>query len=225
MTTNRVVGIDGCKGGWVAVARDKDRWQWRTAAVDEISTLMDEDATTGIDIPIGLLDHGERECDLLARRALPGAASRVFVTPPRAVLELGWSAPNDVAQDLSRRLMGKGVSRQALALGPRVLAVDAVVRQRPQATVIEVHPELSFAAMGDGLPLPSKKTAEGVARRVGALRSAYAGIDDVLARMPERVPVDDCLDALAVLWSAERWRDRRALTLPAATRTPPFIAT
>lgn len=225
MTTNRVAGIDGCKGGWVCVIRDGDRWEWMTADVVGIGALIEDDATTGIDIPIGLLEVGERPCDGLARAGLPGAASRVFATPPRGVLELGWQVPNAVAQETSRRLMGKGVSRQALALGPRVLAVDEVVRLRPGLRVIEVHPELSFAAMSEGPPLPSKKTIEGERARIDALRQTYDGIAEVLSGAPAGVPIDDCLDALAVLWTAERWRDGVARTLPAAARERPFIAT
>jgi predicted RNase H-like nuclease len=225
VTTNRVAGIDGCRGGWVCVIRDGDRWEWTTSEVDGIGALIEDDATTGIDIPIGLLATGERPCDGLARAGLPGAASRVFATPPRGVLELGWQVTNAVAQEMSRRLMGKGVSRQALALGPRVLAVDEVVRLRPGLQVIEVHPELSFAAMSHGPPLPSKKTIEGARARVDALRQIYDEIDEILSRAPARVPMDDCLDALAVLWTAERWRDGVARTLPDEARERPFIAT
>jgi predicted RNase H-like nuclease len=99
-----------------------------------------------------------------------------------------------------------------------------VTRARPQARIVEVHPELSFAAMGDGMPLPSKKSTEGVTARLAALGRAYADLEYVVAEAPPRVAIDDCLDAIAALWSAERWCDGRARTLPEDARTPPFIA-
>ena len=54
---------------------------------------------------------------------------------------------------------------------------------------------------------------------------AFPVDDDLLADAPARVPVNDCLDALAVLWTAERWRDSVARTLPLGAMERPFIAT
>jgi predicted RNase H-like nuclease len=218
------VGIDGYRAGWVAVSRDHDHWAWATASIDEIGTLVPADAVVGIDMPIGLLESGERECDVLARQHLPGAAARVFMTPPRCVLELGPHAPNDLAQSVSRASMGKGVSRQALALGPRILALDAHLARHPSNSVIEVHPELSFAQMGGTGPLSSKKTARGVGQRLAVLLDVFASVADVVSTAPPDVPIDDALDALAALWSAQRWLDGTARTLPLAPGTGPFIA-
>ncbi len=102
-------------------------------------------------MPVGLLTSGLRPCDALARQELPGAASRVFTTPPRAVLELGPDAPNADVQALSRALTGQGVSRQALHLAPRILALDAALASREPRLVVEVHPELSFAELSGGV--------------------------------------------------------------------------
>ena len=46
---------------------------------------------------------------------------------------------------------------------------------------------------------------------------------DTLADTPRDVPLDDALDALAALWSAVRWRDGRARTLPDGAAERPFI--
>ena len=217
------VGIDGCRGGWVAVRLVGSGLTWTTAPVDRIDLLVGPDAVAGIDIPIGLAEHGLRDCDSLARAALPGAASRVFTTPPRAVIELGPAAPNSEVQEVSRRLSGRGVSRQALHLAPRILAVDALLARSPGLAVVEVHPELSFAALA-GRVLSRKKGDAGVAERIGALRGWLPGVDGVVAARPRGVPIDDALDALAALWSAVRWRDGLARTLPDGARTRPFIA-
>jgi predicted RNase H-like nuclease len=218
----RAVGIDGCRGGWIAATLDDGGLRWRTASVDGIGDLADADVATGVDMPIGLLDSGLRACDAVARRELPGAASRVFTTPPRPVLELGPQAPNGDAQALSRELTGQGVSRQALNLAPRILALEAVLTALPGHRVVEVHPELSFAELA-GHVLDRKKSPEGVDQRLTALAEWIPGVRGLVASRPRGVPVDDALDALAALWSAVRWRDGLARTLPIDATEAPFI--
>jgi predicted RNase H-like nuclease len=216
-------GIDGYPGGWVRAALTADGIAWSTAEVDGIAALLPAGMVTGIDMPIGISDLGRRECDLLARRELPGAGSRVFSTPPRPVLELGLAARNEEVQQLSVRLAGVGVSRQALGLATRILALDAALRADPAIVAIEVHPELSFAGLA-GRVLDRKKSAAGVGQRLAALLTWRADVADALALAPPDVPVDDALDALAALWSAVRWRDGQARTVPAHATRPPFIA-
>lgn len=217
------IGVDGYPRGWVAALLDDGNITWATTPVDAVEELCRPDAVTGIDMPIGLLERGLRECDALARRELPGAGSRVFTTPPRAVLALGSQAANDEAQRLSHDLSGQGVSRQALALGPRILALDQVVAAHPNRSIVEVHPELSFAALA-GRVLDSKKRAAGVGQRISALATWLPGVAEIVGRAPADVPIDDALDALAALWSATRWRDGTARTLPAGAHRRPFIA-
>lgn len=215
-------GIDGYPGGWVRATLADDVITWSTAAVDGIGDLLAPGTVTGIDMPISLSDDGLRPCDALARRELPGAASRVFTTPPRPVLQLGLSAPNAQAQELSVRLTGTGVSRQALGLASRILALDAVLAAHPDLEAVEVHPELSFAVLA-GRVLARKKSAAGVGERVSALQEWRRDIAAVLAGAPPDVPVDDALDALAALWSAVRWRDGLARTIPDGATDRPFI--
>lgn len=222
-TGRQAAGIDGYPGGWVCAHLTRGAITWSTAEVDAIATLLQQDTITGVDMPIGLSDSGLRECDSRARRELPGAASRVFTTPPRAVLMLGLEARNEEVQALSRRLTGRGVSRQALGLATRILALDSALAADPTLTVIEVHPEISFAALA-GQVLDRKKSAAGVGQRVAALLTWRTDIADVLAAAPLTVPIDDALDALAALWSAVRWRDGIGRTLPADSTGGPFIA-
>jgi len=221
--TDPAVGIDGYRGGWVAAILDGPGVSWATAPVDAIAGLLPTSGLVGVDMPIGLLDEGWRACDALAKQELGSASARVFMTPPRPVLELGAGAPNDVVQDLCRRLTGQGVSRQALGLAERVLALDRALHRRSRVRVVEVHPELSFTEL-TGRTLPSKKSAAGVAARFAALRGWRPDTEQVVARAPADVPIDDALDALAALWSALRWREGLARTLPADALAPPFVA-
>lgn len=201
-TAGHLIGIDGYRGGWVAAVWAGGSINWLTAPTGGFASLVDGAAVICVDIPVGLADSGWRACDLRAKELLGSARSRVFMTPPREVILLGLSAPNDEVQRLSQSLTGQGVSRQALGLASRILDVDGCL---PDSRILEVHPELVFQRIA-GEALPSKKQANGVARRVSALTRAMPDVDVIVAleSCPGDVPIDDSLDALATLWTARR---------------------
>lgn len=205
-----LIGVDGYRAGWVAAVRMDDALHWRTGPVGTIDEVIADASIAAIDIPIGLTDEGWRRCDIEAKALLGRAGSRVFMTPPRAVVELGLAAPNAQVQEVARRLTGQGVSRQALGLATRILDVD---RMLPQSRIIEVHPELSFLEM-TGRVLDSKKSTSGAAQRIEALTAWDPGVTAALARCPTDVPMDDALDALAALWSAQRHAEGRSSGIP-----------
>jgi predicted RNase H-like nuclease len=182
----RLAGVDGCRVGWV-VASD--------AGIEVVPALEDViprfDAI-GIDIPIGLPESGPRTCDVEARRRLGPRRSSVFPAPRRSLLACrDWAAAS-------------GVSRQAFNLLPKIVEVDALLSSPMQDRVLEVHPELAFAALNAGAPMAHpKRTALGRAERLVAL-----GLDDA-PRVRGAAP-DDVLDALAVLASMRRWAEGRA---------------
>ena len=205
-----LIGVDGYRGGWVAAVRTDASLQWRTGPVGAIDRVLDGATVAAIDIPIGLTEHGWRRCDIEAKALLGRAGSRVFMTPPREVVELGLTAPNAEVQEVSQRLTGQGVSRQALGLAARILDVDRLL---PDARIVEVHPELSFLEM-TGRVLPSKKSTPGIAERISALADWDPDTAKALTRCPDDVPMDDALDALAALWSAERQAQERSVSIP-----------
>jgi predicted RNase H-like nuclease len=201
-TAGHLIGIDGYRGGWVGAVWAGGSINWLTAPIGGFASFVDGAAVICVDIPVGLADSGWRPCDLRAKELLGSARARVFMTPPRGVILLGLSAPNDEVQRLSQSLTGQGVSRQALGLASRILDVDGCL---PDSRILEVHPELVFQRIA-GESLPSKKQANGVARRISSLALAMPDVDviAVLEACPGDVPIDDSLDALATLWTARR---------------------
>ena len=193
-----VVGMDGTKGGWVAVVLDVDGQVVGDAVVRPVESTFEEfgaAAVITIDVPIGF---GPRAADAAARAYMHGAASTVFSTPRREVLDVPFGP-------------GLGVSAQAHALGPRILHVTRLALA--DSRIYEVHPEVSFRAMNGGRPLRHrKKSAGGALERAALLRDA--GID--LSRLDEaaNVPLDDVLDAAAAAWSGRRIALGIARTLP-----------
>ncbi|MDX6465400.1 MAG: hypothetical protein QOI27_440, partial [Gaiellaceae bacterium] len=141
----RVAGVDGTKGGWVAVVLDDGRFVSDHVLLDVRSTFAElrDAAVIGIDVPVGF---GPRLADAAARAYLSGAASTVFTTPSKEILETTFRA-------------GLGISAQSHALGNRILHVTELARHDPR--FYEVHPEVSFRAMNDGIPLGYRKKSAG----------------------------------------------------------------
>jgi len=206
-----VLGVDGCRGGWVGALLVGDRVELVVGDTITalVSTVRVAPVVIGIDIPIGLPDAGPRLADVAARRELPvGRKSSVFPTPVRAAVSAAtWQEANES----NRRATGKGLSHQGFNLCRKIAEVDAWVCSGPRVTVLEVHPEVSFAAMGADT-VPSKKRLEGRGIRLAALRDAGLRLPNV-ARTPT-YDVDDVLDACAVAWTARRHLRGESRTVP-----------
>jgi predicted RNase H-like nuclease len=168
-----------------------------------------------IDIPIGLPDAGSRAADALARRALPGKASSVFTTLTRAAYTAETYADARAANVLATG--GASAAAQAYALRTKILEVDAWLRTRPTVTVIEVHPELSFARMTSAPLLSRKKDPAGVAERRAAL--AAAGLTAPAWYRGSGFGEDDLLDACAAVWTAVRHARGETESLPPEPET------
>ena len=207
----RVLGVDGCPGGWVgAVVTTGRRPLVAWVLLPDATALLALAATcaaTGVDMPVGLGD-GPRQCDVQARARLGPRRSSVFPAPVRAVLGAGSYTD---ACTVSRQVSGRALSVQAWHLVPRIADLDTALPDGGVPWLSEMHPELSFATM-TGQPLLSKKTSAGQAARVEALTGWVPELR--LADVPRPARTEDALDALAVAWSALRWRQGRAETLP-----------
>ena len=225
MTSGPLVGIDGYSKGWVAAILHDRQITWQTCDIHALKAMVADCALVAIDIPLQLVERGWRACDQETKAALGRHRSRVFMIPPRQVLELGLKAPNAQAQALSIELTGAGVSRQALALSERILAVNTLL---PDERYFEVHPELVFAALDGGQIPPSKKSARGAGTRMRILDPWLTTLGTssalLMKKCPPDVPVDDALDALAALAGALRIDHGLAQRWPAKGRGPTIWA-
>jgi predicted RNase H-like nuclease len=215
-TSRPVVGVDACTAGWIAVVLYRGRAPHGVfgATLSDIAAQVPDAAGFGVDIPIGLPTRGERSADIAARRALGARRSSLFSTPVRQAL----AAPTHAAATaLARDLTGKGISRQAYALGPKILEAEAWI-PTVAAPVWEVHPELSFTALLGHPARAPKKTWSGLHERLAALRAAGIELGD-LPEVGHRAAVDDVVDAAVAAWSARRVLQGRAVPYP----DPPSI--
>jgi predicted RNase H-like nuclease len=219
-----LIGIDGCRGGWVVAASDERLSELKFTLVDDLEPLVARAAggraLIAIDMPIGLSDDGPRACDREARRLLGRPrASSVFPAPCRAALA---AASYRRACGLSRRALGVALTIECFNILPKIRQLDATMTPARQAFVREVHPELVFALLsrrGRGLAEP-KRTAAGERLRLRLLRTVAPRFDPraVRARLgPARVARDDIVDAVACVVAAGRIARGEAVVLPAGT--------
>ncbi len=206
-----VVGVDACKGGWVAVCLSSE---WSATGLfvptlDELSRLVDNAAGFAIDIPLGIPEHGPRAADVEAKRFLGARHNSLFHTPVRAALEAPTHAQ---ATRAAKRLTDRGVSQQAYALAGRILEAE---RWRTQVAdpVWEVHPEVSFAVLLGRPARAAKRKWAGMQQRLDGLRQAGIDLSD-LGEVGERVAADDVLDAAVAAWSARRLVNGEGVSLP-----------
>jgi predicted RNase H-like nuclease len=212
-----VLGVDACPAGWVGVLLGPEG-RPRVHVARSIAELLDlvreqaSPAVVAIDIPIGLPDAGGRRADAEARRALAGKASSLFPTLTRSAYEADtYEAAR--AANLAATEGRVSASAQAYALRAKILDVDAWVRARPGTTVIEVHPELSFARMAGAPVLAGKKTPEGARERRAAL--AAHGFAAPGWFRGAGFAEDDLLDACAAAWTAARHDAGESESFPA----------
>jgi len=216
-----LIGVDGCRGGWVVAASDGALSGISFSVVDDLGPVIARAETSpaliAIDMPIGLRDDGPRACDLQARRWL-GRPRSSSVFPPPCRLALAATTYRRACR-LSRRALGVALTIECFNIVPKIRHVDALITPERQAFVREVHPELVFAILsgrGRGLVEP-KRTEAGERLRLRLLRRVAPRFDPVAVRAKlglSRVARDDVIDAVACLVAAQRIALGKAVVLP-----------
>jgi predicted RNase H-like nuclease len=215
-----VAGVDGCKTGWLCVAKDLDTGLITSEVFSNAQLLLQhklEPSVTAIDIPIGLTENGPRQCDIEARQILGSRASSVFPAPIRPALQ---SNTRQHADEIRRKIEGKGVSAQAFGIYKKVLELDKILSAQPQLQqqVKEVHPELCFWAWNNKRAMSyKKKSNDGKAERRNLVAKHFGAevIEEIRAKyLVKCVSHDDIYDAFAALWTAERIFAGKAGVIP-----------
>ncbi len=217
-TPRPLAGVDGCPDGWIAVYDDGSTISGTVRhSFNALIDFLPDDTLIAIDIPIGLPEKGPRECDRAARRFLGSLRNAsVFSAPIRPVLH----AKNyKEALALHRQADGRGMSKQAYHIMPKIREVDNALRKNPllKKQVFEVHPEIGFALWNEGRPmLHNKKTKAGKAARQFFIDRLWpTARKEITAQLKGfRYGEDDLHDAFACLWSARRIAAGNALCLP-----------
>lgn len=219
MDSARVLGVDACKRGWIAIAVEGGiTGAYVAEDIQALAAMAQADGpleVVAIDMPIGLPDRGHRQADVLARAAIGPLWPSVFMTPVR---EAVMAADHATASAISRELTGQGISIQAFGLKPKLLQVEQWVRQTP-VRVVEIHPEVCFARLAGG-PLAARKSSwAGAERRRALLAGAGITLAGDLGRAGASAAVDDVLDAAVAAWAARQVLLGHAQPIPSPPET------
>ncbi len=214
-----IAGADGCRAGWLCIAQDVDGGALRSTVYSTASALLDQapaPVMMTVGVPIGLAEHGERDCDKLARGLLGRRACCIVTAPTREML---LAASRDGIEALHRRADGKLAASPAWSnFEFRVRDIDRVLRPEHQLRVREVHPELCFRELNAGEPLMhGKKVRAGRDHRKVLLEREFGvGAFDSVRRAHRATDVadSDILDVLAALFTARRIHGGHAGVIP-----------
>ena len=224
-----IAGVDGCKGGWIAVYalhEDGELKDLECRVEEEFEDVMACPApldVVAVDMPIGLSEDGKRACDTAARRVLGKRHSSIFSAPAKEVIDCFRSVEAKAWKERGtyQRVNAKnGLSKQSYNLVPKIAEVARYVdtHRKEGRRIYEAHPEVSFAAMkaNGGMIDPKrhpmqfhKATAGGSIERRELFTRVFEGSFQKLeGQLPELVgklaALDDFYDALACLWTARR---------------------
>jgi predicted RNase H-like nuclease len=233
-----VVGVDGCKAGWIAVIRQAGGAPEAIILerFEHLVESLDRDAVIAVDMPVGLperVGHGGRGPERLVREKLGARQSSVFSIPSRAAVfaEIepftsveDWYAAHRRASVVARATSEppRAISIQAFGIFAKIRELDETLRARPglRDRVIESHPEAAFWRLNGEREMREPKKIKGTVNPAGmeerkallAARGVDRGFLDAAA--PRGAGADDFLDAVAMMLIAERHALGHAVPFP-----------
>lgn len=215
-----VLGLDGCKSGWVVVVADDSGYVDIFVARDishaaNVGLHTYAATTMVVDMPIGLADSRPRRADAGARDRIGARRSSVFDVPIRAALE---ARTREEANSISRDINGTGVGSMSYALRDKILEVDEFARSAT-LTLREGHPEVSFAELAGRHLQFYKKTLPGALERRELLMSVNLAPPMESEITLRKVGFDDIHDAAVMAWTALRVERGDARSVPSEPET------
>ncbi len=202
-----IVGIDGCKYGWIAIRITEDA-QFNISKHSNITSIFKDYPNAEkylIDMVIGLADKNHpRDIEGLARQKLkPNRVSSVFTPPCRdAVYENSY----ELAKEKNKAILGKAFSIQAWNIVPKIRELDEFILKNVDLKnkIFEAHPEVCFASLNDKTPMIfKKKEKEGIEERLNLLQSLFSKSREIFEQgntqfLKKDVKSDDIIDALGL---------------------------
>ena len=209
----RVVGVDGCRAGWLACYQQDNQIQvCLYAGGSDLASAL-PDSRVFIDMPIGLPESEKRLVEKKARSLLGRRACCVFSVPSRSAVYAESYRASCTANLLAQ---GVKLSKQSWNLCNKIKQLDQFIRGGDsKLDFYEAHPELVFCIL-NGSPLQFKKQSlQGQRQRIDLLTRAglpAIGLLEVASRRYRRsqVAIDDILDAM-VLFVLDQFEPRALL--------------
>lgn len=205
---NSFLGVDGCKGGYVAVKITENYYKIEIFKnIEEICSKYGDSNSIIIDMPIGLPESQEDiRPDGEARKILSSRASCIFNTPCRQAV---YKEDYHKANEINRNILGKGLSKQSFSICKSIRDIDQFLYKAPEYKnkLMESHPEVCFAILNlNGIfaePInENKKTVEGIEKRLNLLSKYYEKTKEIKTLIYSEPGLktikDDVIDALCL---------------------------
>jgi threonine dehydratase len=212
----KTIGVDGCKGGWVACRLHENAVQFQVFSSFDLIINHFPNAIIAVDMPIGLPDTvgaGGRGPEGLIRPLLGARKSSVFSIPSRkAVYAATYPEACTVAFETSQP--PRKISKQGFFLFPKIREIDGLLQDDIylRSRVFETHPELVFRTLKNSPLAFPKKTEAGVYERTQLLRELGLAVE----AWPKfrGAAQDDIIDAAACLVTAQSIAIGQAQSFP-----------
>ena len=204
--TMDLIGVDGTSSGWIAsIGNSRDKRLSSIEFSEDLNTLLSDypDSIVVIDMPIGLNKKNYlRTCDVLAKKYLGKAfQSSIFIPPLKSVLKCNTYQE---ANELSRKITGKGLSKQSWHLKSKISEVQQI--SKLSNNVYEGHPECSFKMLKKEPLKGKKKSVSGIFERLDLLKRV--GLDPLSVNLKldnnSSIKIDDVLDSMVLFVTALR---------------------
>lgn len=152
-----MIGIDGCKNGWIVAKYDEGFEVFFKEELSEVDNSSDK----LIDIPVGIPETELRQCDKIASNFLaPERHYSVFACPVRAALESG---NYEKAKKENQKVTGKKITKQVWNIRGKIKEAENFAGKKH---LQESHPEVILKQLGGKeVVKASKKTDRGFRKR------------------------------------------------------------
>lgn len=200
------IGVDGCKGGWIAAVLDHGTLKIeRYASIDYIVDTYPDFQEFLIDMVIGLA--GKREHvrpDNFARGIIKERTSTIFPAPCRQAI---YAKNIAEAYDENVRVLGKKFTPLTVGIFPKIREMDEFLQKNEgyKNVIRESHPEVCFARLNGRTVMSKKSDPEGMYERIQILNQYIPDLalnKISLAAKNYRCNVDDIIDAICLAVTA-----------------------
>ena len=206
ISTGKYIGVDGCKGGWIASIYDKGSFEIKKyCSVDELVEANENYNELLIDMVIGLQSNkNEVRPDNAARALIPGRTSTIFAVPARQAV---YADTKEEMKKANKQALDKGLQEQAIGIIPKMRELDEFLQNNPahKNRLKESHPEVCFSRLNGSVVMSRKADGEGITERVGIIKQYMPEItEEYIYQEAKRFKcnADDVVDSIVLCITA-----------------------
>ena len=216
--TSRCIGVDGCRGGWIAAVIDNGRLKIeKYTAICDITEKYPTFDEFLLDMPIGLPSNKtDTRPDDIARRLIAPRTSTIFPVPCKKAI---YADAYDERIRENVLALGKSITPLTNAIIPKMREVDEFLCGHIQYKnkIKESHPEVCFAGLNGSVVMSRKSTSEGLTERLQILRKYLPQLSETEIKdnaREYRCNEDDVVDAICLAVVANLCKQGKTAIIP-----------